>query len=533
MRFKYIKIAIMINLLFIVASCKKDVLDTKPLNDFTEQDVWTDYNLGIAYINEIYANLPGDIVNRNLDGATEIEDPNNLAQRTYNVGEVTTVNSPFSDAWDEDYAQIARINLFLANFNPQNGDPDQAKTLRGEALFLRAFFYRELNDLFGGVPIIDKAQSLNDNLLVSRNTYDECVAFILKDLDEASSVLPMPSDAQVGRANKGAALALKSRVLLYAASPLHNPTNDMGKWQSASEAALAVIQGGFGYSLYPDYNQLFLVDNNQEVIFDIQYQYPYRSTQNDYVLNPSGLNGAFGRARPTENFVERYEMTNGKSITDPASGYDAQNPYVNRDKRFYSTVLYNGVQWRGVTVETFNDGAFGPGVNDIYKSGDHMTGYYTKKFLSQKNPIIFQDYRADENWILIRYGEILLNYAEAQLALGNDDVARQYINLVRERAGQPDLSGSLSGSTLLDKYMNERTIELAFEEQHYFDVRRWKTAPQLVGTVRKMVIQKVSGSFQFSVAPMEARVWRDALYYLPIPKAETDKNPNLKQNTGY
>jgi len=526
---------IVIGFSIVLMACRKDVLDKKPLDVLTEENVWTDVNLGRAYINQLYASLPGGI-ERDLDGTTEIEDGNKQDTRTYAVGEVTAVNSPFSSSW-ETYSVIARINKFLENFNPPEAEQEEIDGLKGEALFLRAFFYRELNDLFGGVPIVEKVQSLDDDLLVGRNTYEECVEFILTDLDQAAALLPDPADAEVGRANKGAALALKSRVLLYAASPLHNPGNDPAKWQRASDAALAVIDGGFGYALYPNYNELFLNDNNEEVIFDIQYQFPFRTTSNDYTLNPQGLNGAFGNSRPTQNLVDRYEMANGKEITDATSGYDPNNPYENRDERFYGTILYNGVEWRGIEIETFFDGAFGPGVNDTYSTGAHMTGYYLRKFLNQNedtNPIIFQDNRADQNWILIRYAEILLNYAEAQLALGNENTARDYINMVRARANQPDLPASVTGAALQERYVNERTIELAFEEQHYFDIRRWKLAPELhAGTIFKMEIENDNGNFIYSIGEMEERIWNDAYYYLPIPQEEIDKNENLSQNEGY
>lgn len=533
---KHFKIFIASAILLTVVSCKKDVLEKGPLDVIREEDVWKDFNLAQAYVNEIYAALPGGI-ERDLDGTTEILDGNKDGTWTYAAGEVTAFNSPFSESYAPHYAVIARINKFLENFEPENAEEDAVNGLKGEALFLRAIFYRELNDFFGGVPIIDKVQNLNDDLLVPRNTYDECVDFILNDLKQAAELLPDPADAEIGRANRGAALALKSRVLLYAASPLHNPGNDMEKWQAASDAALAVIEGGFGYALFPDYNTLFLNDNNEEVIFDIQYQFPFRTTSNDYTLNPQGLNGAFGNSRPTQNFVDSYEMSNGKPITDPTSGYDPDNPYENRDERFYGSVLYNGVEWRGVTIETFNDGLFGPGIYDTYSTGAHMTGYYLRKFLSQNeetNPIIFQDNRADQNWILIRYAEILLNYAEAQLNLGNEGEARDYINMVRERANQPALDNDVSGDELVERYMNERKIELAFEEHHYFDIRRWKTAPDLHGgPVYKMVIENDNGNFTYTVEEMDERVWNDAYYFLPIPQDEVDKNQNLEQNPGY
>jgi starch-binding outer membrane protein, SusD/RagB family len=529
---KSIAIYIFCLLILLSASCKKNVLDTKPLDVLTEENVWKDFNLGRLYINEIYANLPGGI-GRDIDATTEIEDGNQEGTRTYATGQVTSANSSLSSVW-YNYAIIARINKFLEKFNPDGAPDADVIRLKGEAKFLRAVFYRELNDLFGGVPIITKVQNLNDDLLVKRNSYDECVSFIVQDLEDAAAVLGEPSEVEAGTANRGAALALKSRILLYAASPLHNPSNDILKWQAASDAALNVINGNFGYALFPEYRNLFLTDNNEEIIFDIQYQFPYRTTQNDYTLNPQGLNGAFGNSRPTQNMVDSYEMANGKPIKASGSGYDSKNPYVNRDQRFYASVLYNGATWRGITIETFHDGAFGPGENDTYSTAPHMTGYYHKKFLSEKNPIIFQDYRADENWVLIRYAEILLNYAETQIALGNSAEAIQYINMVRNRAGQPDLDGSLSGTALLERYRNERKVELAFEEHHYFDIRRWMIAPELhPGPVNRMDIVENNGAFEYTVEQMEDRVWRDAYYYLPIPQDEIDRNSNLAQNPGY
>jgi starch-binding outer membrane protein, SusD/RagB family len=532
-----------INVLFLVSiiifSCEEDVLDKKPLDVLSADAVWADINLGRLYVNELYSSLPGGI-DRDLDCTTVIGEGNKSSTRVYAVGEVTANNSPFSDEWYS-YETIARINLFLENFAPQNAEnEEEVNRLRGEALFLRAFLYRELNDLFGGVPIIASSQTLTDDLLVGRNTYEQCVDFIVSDLDEAADLLPLPADTEAGRANKGAALALKSRVLLYAASPLHNPGNDLQKWEAASDAALDVINqaGEFGYDLYPDYEQVFLIDNHEEVIFDIQYQFPYRTTAIDYELNPQGLNGAFGNTRPTQNLVDSYEMSNGKMIQDADSGFEPDDPYAGRDERFYASVLYNGVTWRGVTVQTFQDGAHGPGANDLYNSGSRMTGYYIRKFLSQDpetNPVLFGDNRASQNWILIRYAEILLNYAEAQLALDNEGEARHYINMVRDRANQPDLDASVTGQELVDRYRNERKIELAFEEHHYFDIRRWKTAPDdHGGPVHRMnIVKNPDETLTYFIDEMEQRIWKDAYYYLPIPQDEIFKNPNLEQNDGY
>ena len=516
-------------------SCQKDVLDKGPLDVIDEGLVWEDPNLAQLYLNNIYLQLPGGL-DRSLDCATEIGEgaASWFPSQVYNTGEVTPADSPYSDSWYQ-YSAIRSLNEFLEKYNMTKGDPGVNNQLRGQALFLRAYFYSELINFFGGVPIIVKAQELGDDLSVKRNTYDECVEFIVKDLTEAAGLLPDQWDAgEVGKVTKGAALAIKSRQLLYAASPLNNPQNNQAKWQKAADAAKAVIDS-HQYSLFNDYNKLFLTDNNEEVIFDIQYGYPYRANDWTYLTNPQGFSGAYGLIRPTQDFVDRYEMKNGKNIKESGSTYDAANPYANRDPRFYASVLYNGAAWRNKTIETFVDGANGPGLYDEYSTSNVMTGYYIKKFLNESNPIIYGDNRGNENWILIRYGEVLLNYAEAELNLGNDAVARTYINLIRKRAGMPDVPGAEIGQTLRNRYINERTIELAFEDNHFFDVRRWKTAPQLLGVpVHKMTIEKVAGDkFTYKVETMEPRTWRDAFYHLPIPESEIDKNPNLKQNEGY
>jgi len=516
-------------------ACEKNVLDKKPLDVIDEELVWTDANLAQLYLNNVYLQIAGGL-GRSLDCATEIAEGghNWHSSQPYNTGEITPANSPYSEAWSH-YSVIRNLNEFLSKYDMSQGDETANNQLRGQALFLRAYFYTELINFFGGVPIITTAQALEDDLNVARNTYDECVEFIEEDLTTAAVLLPLEWDgAEVGKATEGAALALKSRLLLYAASPLNNAQNDRAKWQKAADAARAVIDLNT-YSLYGDYNKLFLTDNNEEVIFDIQFAYPYRTNDWDYTSNPQGFGGAYGMTRPTQELIDRYEMNSGKSIHENGSEYNAADPYINRDPRFYASILHNGASWRNRTLETFVNGASGPGIYDEYATSNSMTGYYIKKFLNESNPIIYGDNRGNENWILIRYAEILLNYAETQLNLGNDGEARIYMNLVRERVGMPGIPAAEIGDVLRNRYVNERTIELAFEEHHFFDVRRWKTAPELLNVpVHKMMITKGSnGTLSYAIQVMEPRIWRDAFYHLPIPEEEIDKNPNLAQNDGY
>ncbi len=523
---------------FCFYSCEKKVLDKGPLDAIDETLVWSNPSVAQLFINNLYNDIPGGLL-RSVDDATDLSEAAHtwMEANNYNLGVVSPSNTAF-DCWKL-YSSIRSASLFLENANPAAGDAEAFKTIKGEAIFLRAYFYAELVRFYGGVPLIKKVQKLTDDLSVSRNSYDECVTYISEQMDSAALLLPASwSGINVGRATKGAAMSVKARMLLYAASELNNPTNDATKWQKAADALKAVIDLG-QYSLYDDYYKLFLTDNNQEVIFDIQYAYPFRTVGNDYGneyrSSPTGLNGSFGMTRPTQEFIDMYQMANGKKITDVGSGYDANNPFVGRDPRFYATVNYNGAIYRGEAVETFTGGKYGPGGIQTYATDAAMTGYYLRKFLDQTIPIIFGNNQGQANWILIRYSEILLDYAETQIALGNESVAKQYINLVRARPFTSMPPVTATGAALLTEYRNERTVELAFEEQRFFDVRRWKIADVTLNrSVHKMEITKnTNGTFSYNIAEMETHVFTDNLYRAPIPLGEIQKNKNLTQNPGY
>jgi starch-binding outer membrane protein, SusD/RagB family len=519
----------------IFSACEKDVLDKGPLDSIDENLVWTSPSLAQLFVNDLYNNIPGGLW-REVDDASDVSEAAHSWQEAifYNTGDVTPSNSPF-ECWNL-YGPIRSANVFLEKMAPAPADEEAFNTIKGEAIFLRAYFYAELVRFYGGVPLIVKPQEITDDLFVSRNTYDECITFISDEMDKAAALLPLSwEDANVGRATKGAAMAVKARMLLYAASPLNNLSNDMVKWQKAADACKAVIDLG-EYSLYDKgYSQMFLDDNNQEVIFDIQFGYPFRASGYAYRSNPTGLSGAYGMTRPTQDFIDMYEMANGKQISDPTSGYDPNNPYEGRDPRFYASILYNNVDWRGDKVETFIDGKYGPGGIQTYSTDGAMTGYYLKKFMDQKIPITYGNDQDQANWILIRYAEILLSYAEAEIALGNEDEARAYINMVRGRVGIEMPPVTATGEDLINLCRNERTVELSFEEQRFFDVRRWKIADEALNhPVHKMTITKNDdGTFSYQVEEMEERIFTDKLYRAPIPLSEIQKNKNLVQNPGY
>lgn len=530
-------------LLALFSACERNVLDKGPLNTVDEELVWTDPSVAQLYVNDLYAGLSFYNIWDNLDNTTDLIETGHtwMGSYQYYAGLVTADQDNYS-RWYY-YSNIRKLNVLLDNAE-KLGDSELAKTVTGEAIFLRAYYYFHLVRAYGGVPLIKHAQNITDDLSVARNSYEECVTFICDELDKAAELLP-PSwdDVNIGRATSGAALALKSILLLHAASPLNNPTNDLSKWQAAADAAKTVIDLGV-YALYPDYANLFFDNNNEEVIFDIQWGYPYRYHEGEeiisqnFIIEPQnaitpGEWGPWGANRPTQEYVDMFEMANGKAITDPESGYDPQNPYEGRDPRFYASIFYNGTEWRGNVIETFFGGRSGPGEWDIYDTGANMTGYYCRKFADPNVPCVYMIDEVKANWIMIRYAEILLNYAETQIALGNEEEARTYINMVRDRAGMPPAEAT--GDDLVKLYRNERVVELGMEEQRHFDVRRWKIAEEVLGrTLHKMSITRNDdGTFSYEVEELSERVFPTRMYWQPIPIDEIRKNKNLEQNPGY
>jgi starch-binding outer membrane protein, SusD/RagB family len=338
--------------------------------------------------------------------------------------------------------------------------------------------------------------------------------------------------------------------LLYAASPLNNPTNAVSKWQAASDAAKAIIDGA-RYTLNSDYRTTF-TGQNSEVIFARYFTQAAAASADAASMLPMelhfqiGRNGdrGWGSDTPTQNHIDAYEMSNGLPITNGASGYDALNPYVNRDPRFYATVLFDGAVWKARATETFISGETGVTGGMDTNQGPFdpqnatQSGYYSKKFLQEDvPPLQGSTVRATSPWIMFRYAETLLNYAEAQYMLGNEGEARTYVNLVRSRPGVNMPAITEGGADLLKRIQNERRIELAFEGHRYFDVRRWKIASEtetldIMGvTIKKML----DGSKNYTPKLLIDRpTWDDKWLLLPIPRAEVNKSGGaLVQNPGY
>jgi starch-binding outer membrane protein, SusD/RagB family len=529
-----------------LGSCKKNILDTNPLDKFSDKVVWKDASLMETYINNTYRVLPHGFQfgTRRLFCLSDESKPRGSASYSViNAGNITPSSLGPLDYWvgtsaDPGYYKcITQCNVFLANVKEADFDSTLKNRMVGEIKTLRAFSYFRLISFFGGVPLITEPFALEDNFDIPRNSYDECMDFVIKELDEAISLLPLDYDAKnMGRITRGAAMAIKSRALLYAASPLNNPSNDQAKWQKAADAAKAVIDLN-KYQLYPDYKKMFMASGayNSEMIWVRPFNHAVDPETIGIELRfyANGFNG-FGQIEPLQNLVDQYETVNGKlPANDPT--YNSQNPYVNRDPRFYATILYDGAPFKDRTIETFLPGGKDSKEGPVTPFNASESGYYVRKYIDESisNPNYIN--ASDPAWPFVRYAEILLNYAEAEFYLGNEDVCREYINKVRSRPGVNMPPVTESGDALLKRLQNEDFIEFAFEAHRYFDVRRWKIAPDVLNKPAKgiSITKDANGNKTYKVFTIEARHFSEKNYLVPIPQSEIDKDSKLEQNPGY
>ncbi|HEX2533379.1 MAG TPA: RagB/SusD family nutrient uptake outer membrane protein [Chitinophagaceae bacterium] len=547
-----------------VVSCKKDFLDRASTTQQQDEDIFTSFVMTDQVVNNLYSRMRGVytyLAGYNMSAATdEAKDASNwMASMTFNNGSWSGNNNPIGNTWRENYVAIRQANAILEGIERYNTpddvqNPGYLENRIGEVYFLRAWYLYELMRQFGGVIIVtstigqDDAEALNR----PRNTYDECVAQVVADCEEALERLPFtyPSN-QTGRVTKGAALALKARVLLYSASPLwaeagktsaqaniNGPATDSDpqKWQRAAEAAKAVIDlrdasGNLVYELEPNLEarQRMFINNtltSKEVIF-----VRMNEGNRDQYMFPFGSNGWSGTA-PSDNIVADYEMNNGLPISDPASGYDPDRPYRNRDPRLYTDISYNGAPWKGRRIETFAGGK-----DEANTNTDHSrTGYYLRK-LANENATIGGGGSVRVDGIQIRLAEVYLSYAEAlnEYSPGHPDILT-YVNRVRTRAGQQPLPAGLTQAEMRQRIRNERRIELSFENHRFWDVRRWKiaenTEKELWG-MRPIADATKPEGYRYERFLVERRTWRNAMYVIPITQDETLRNPNLEQNEGW
>ncbi|MGE5944465.1 MAG: RagB/SusD family nutrient uptake outer membrane protein [Flavobacteriales bacterium] len=552
-----------------VFSCEKDFLDVESPN-LTDQAVWADPNLADAFIRGLYTSVrladkePGHNGGDTPAGfgrgfhwamwnSVSDETIYSNDDQTYLVqrGQLSPSNFGFmSTVWGRSFRNIREVNIALANIDVDSS-PFEAETksrLVAELHFIRAFRYFELLRGFGEVPIVgDIVYDLNSDFspLYDRKPISEVVSYIENELEMAISGLP---DTNGARATNGAAMALKSRVLLYAASPLYtNDVNDVQKWQNAANAAKDVMDLG-RYSLVTNldadpaenFRKLFVNQTATSEDIFMRFYVPTSSSGGRAIpverMNGPNGSGGWGGNGPMQNFVDDFEMTNGLPIDDAASGYDDQAPYVNRDPRFYATVVHNGMTFRDRPYESFLPGGKdSPDGNEPWNTS--KTGYLMRKFMREDIDLNSWDDMGTSPWRYFRYAEILLNYAEAQNeAVGPDASVYDAVNQVRARAGMPDLVG-LSQSEMRDRIRNERRVELAFEEHRYFDVRRWKIAMQVENEPARGISITKAGDGTLTYAPkiaLDGKKFEEKHYWFPIPLEDiTASNNVLEQNPNY
>lgn len=548
-----------------VLGCSDDLLDKKSLNSYSEDNVFNDYSLLDAYVLGTYRGM-GHPFGGEGNNFTEMltdnaYDQHSQAMQAYTHGETTRDNGENISVglWTSAYSNIRRVNIFFEKTEGNTTiDPADLQMATGEMRFLRAFFYAKLMKFYGGVPLITSSVMLGQpNYDLTRNTADEVVNFVVSECDQAITELSAFADVERGRISKEAAMALKARTLLYAASPLWNESNDQAKWTKARDANKAVMDLAIPLLSAPGkYHEIFNGRNNEEVIlaryFTPQNAHGGGEWGSNLWLYPNGLNG-WGTVVPTQDLVDSYELTNGLLPSDPSSGYDDQAPYANRDPRFAESILYNGAMFfdpnNKVTraMEYYRD-KNDPGNKELAgrESGSSKieswnaskTGYNFRKYTDEGKPA-YGDKGANESvspYIYFRMAEFYLNYAECQISLGAEEEARSAISAVRNRVGMPPLTTE-SGAELVARYRNERRVELALEDLRFDDIRRWKIGPDALDKPATGVNVYKDGSvmeYQYNLTADGARKWLDKMYLLPIPYSEIQASHNkLTQNPDY
>jgi len=589
----YIKKSLCIAMLLVAAtSCKKDILNNTNKALLTDATQWTSEGNADIFLNDVYNNLP-DIYNspENLDNFTDDND-GGIYWASWNfkqgiIDPAADYYGWFGDSagpaaisranWRDAYITIRKCNTFIQRVNLYKSNFSSAWYNKriDEVRFLRAFYYSLLFQRLGGVPIITEPQTRTMDstaLYKPRSTYENTFNFLVATLDTVvkNGFLPAKysqGNQDAGRATLGSALMLKGWLQLWAASPAFNsavpavgsdPNHVAGfnnyqpnRWADAAASFKAFMNNyGGSYGLFSDPTAIWYPTNkyNNEVIFDRQYVANIIGNNFNQYGGPVYILGAYytwGNYDPTQELVDQFFMANGKAITDPASGYDPQHPYVGREPRFYDWIVYDGApykqDWMPKTDTIFtridkvhpSQNQIDFGTNDVSN-----TAYYFKKKL---DPGVRPGSSSGANYIFFRYAEVLLGYAEAQNeASGPDASVYDAINRIRTRAGIPALAAGLSQDQMRTAIQQERRVELCFENKRFDDIIRWKTASTVMNADKHaMQITNSSpsnnkGSWVYAVIPLNhPHTFTQRMYLNPIPQPVLAQNPKLKQNPGY
>lgn len=568
----------------ILSACTKNgnILDQVKTTDLGEATTFTDSARTVQFLTRVYDDIGFSADPKRFGSSVGIYEIGDEAEgslqaaTSYNVifqtGAISALNIP-DDSWTTSWANIRRVNVFLSHIKTTPLSASLQTRLSGEARFLRAWYYFILLKHYGGIPLIgDVVYTATDNISGKRATYEACVNYIESECNAAANMLPLvQSGLDYGRITKGACLALKSRLLLYAASPLFNgrtdlldkpellgivgyPTFDATRWNKAAQAAADVIAlnqyslldlppgpgGAAGYG----FQRVFVTRKNSEYILAAMAG---NNRTLEAIWDPPSRTGS-GSSWPYQELVDAFGTINGKPITTDIvsatnpKGFDATNPYANRDPRMSWTILFNGGTRLNTSktvtpVYTYQGPA---NVQDGYPIT--KTGYYLRKMLDDNTIASATSSTTERCFPLIRYAEILLNYAEASNEAGDINTAYTQIEAIRERAGilpgdgKYGLAANLSKDDMRAVIQNERRVELAIEEHRYWDVRRWRIAENVSNKPLHgmQITPNGSGGYTYTLTTIRTPVFTSPKWYLwPIPQGEVNKSLDLVQNPGW
>ncbi len=575
-------------------ACNTDFLNTTPQDRIPSSVTWTDAALSEAFIFNVYSFFGYGGFEEQMLAAYTDEAMFTHAGRSINTfteGTETPANlawmSPTYE-WNNMYSAIRAANLAIENL-PTATFPETEKRdqLLGEAYFMRAYFYHQLVRFYGGVPLIKKTYGLNEDYSIERSSFEECVNFMISDLEESATLMDGLTMSP-GRASKLAALALKSRILLYAASDLHE-TSKVGaiaghagnplvvytagsqdtRWVAAKAAAKAVMdEAAIGYKLNlnapvsaeegkanyialsmgggskvadPGAAVELILQRTQTPLYTVENNWPLGGIHFGINNGPNGYHNWAGNT-PIQQMVDDYEMMDGSKF-DWNNTTHAADPYADRDPRFYGSILYDGADWKPrpsdvasadpanqIQTGYYNNG--GGVINGIDTRESPVenwngsrTHYYVRKFIDS-DPSVVDNQSGYQvvPWPFIRYTEVVLNYIEACIETGDEGEAILWLNRIRFRAGMP--ATAESGTALRDRYRNERRIELAYEEHRYHDARRWLIAPTTLGRGIKDV--QITATLKGGSTPNVPYRYDKAVYdYTYVPQDNTENETRV------
>lgn len=570
------KIIYIFFLLIGITACEIDFLDgTKPVDKISDADVWNSSSLALKVVNGGYSSLPNGhsymmMMSTIDEGVFQFND----LGTPYTHAEVTPQNlGTFYDnwaigqsgwSWDALYRNIRSMSIAINNIpNVPFASQDDKDKVLADAFFIRGFSYFLLMSNYGGVVLYEDIVQLGDEYSKPRSTFEETVNFIVSDLDQAISLYKENDIGKIKtRGDRGSAMALKAKVLLYAASDLHNPSKNSSllsgysnpelvgyvsgdpreRWTNAKNAAKAVIDLN-KYSLYNaksdkvrNFEEIFLKRSDEDIFlkYGDQLINAWQINLTPFSLLSVGY-GGWATNTILGDLVDAFEMLDGSKF-DWNNPTMASNPYKNRDPRLSASILFEGATWfeRSSTDSKIRTGEWPDGTTGPDRQ---QTNYYLRKWSNIEGPLpTYDNFTLCPPWVRLRYAEVLLNYAEACIELGEDNEARLYINMIRGRAGMPPITES--GDALKERYRNERRVELAFEENRFFDVRRWMIGPVSANSGNGVEVKyPIQGSYENptfrKVMVDEGRKWHNKEYFLPIHVDEMNKNKSLIQNPGY